>query len=361
MRNFVRLRLHKALCTLKTEIMEKIGFGIIGTGNITEWFLEGARQDPRFEARAIYSRTEERGRRFASEHGIERCYTSLDRMLEDPGIKAVYIASPNYAHARQAIKCMESGLHVLCEKPMASNAREVRMMIESARRNGVLLMEAMIATLNPNFSRLRENLARAGKLRRYFASYCQYSSRYDRYKQGELPNAFNPELSNGAVMDIGIYTIYPMVALFGRPQTVRATGLVLPSGADGQGAVNFTYPGMNATVMYSKIANSYLPVEIEGEAGNITADTIHTIRRLEFVPRPAPSSGRPVELMAEDISVPLEYNRYYYEVREFIDLLEKGKTESAVNTLDNSLATAEIIDEIRRQLGVVYPADKCDC
>ena len=59
--------------------------------------------------------------------------------------------------------------------------------------------------------------------------------------------------------------------------------------------------------------------------------------------------------------MPLEYNRYYYEVREFIDLLEEGKTESAINTLDNSLATAEIIDEIRRQLGVVYPADKCDC
>lgn len=340
--------------------MKKIGFGIIGTGNITEWFLEGARQDPRFEALAIYSRTEERGRVFASEHGIERCYTSLDSMLEDPEVKAVYIASPNYAHARQAIKCMERGRHVLCEKPMASNAREVRLMTEAARRNGVLLKEAMIATLNPNFGRLCENIGRVGAVRRYFASYCQYSSRYDRYKQGELPNAFNPELSNGAVMDIGIYTIYPMVALFGRPQTISATGILLESGADGQGAVNFTYPGMNATVLYSKIANSFLPVEIEGEDGNITADTIHTIRRLTFMPRPAPTSGRPVELKEEDISVPLEHNRYYYEVREFIDLTEAGKTESGINTLDNSLATIEIIDEIRRQLGVVYPADKCD-
>lgn len=350
----------KGLLYVNIDNMKKIGFGIIGTGNITEWFLEGARQDPRFEALAIYSRTEERGRVFASEHGIGRCYTSLDNMLEDPEVKAVYIASPNYAHARQAIKCMERGRHVLCEKPMASNAREVRLMTEAARRNGVLLMEAMIATLNPNFGRLCENIGRVGAVRRYFASYCQYSSRYDRYKQGELPNAFNPELSNGAVMDIGIYTIYPMVALFGRPQAISATGILLESGADGQGAVNFTYPGMNATVMYSKIANSYLPVEIEGEAGNLTADTIHTIRRLSFIPRPAPTSGRPVELKEDVLSAPLAYDRYYYEVREFIDLTEAGKTESAVNTLDNSLATIEIIDEIRRQLGVVYPADKCD-
>lgn len=340
--------------------MSKIGFGIIGTGNITEWFLEGARQDSRFEASAIYSRTEERGREFAAAHGIKQHYTSLDRMLDNPDIQAVYIASPNYAHARQAIKCMERGRHVLCEKPMASNVREVRLMTEAARRNGVLLMEAMIATLNPNFGRLRENIGRVGAVRRYFASYCQYSSRYDRYKQGELPNAFNPELSNGAVMDIGIYTIYPMVALFGRPQTISAAGILLESGTDGQGAVNFTYPGMNATVMYSKIANSYLPVEIEGEAGNLTADTIHTIRRLTFIPRPEPTSGRPVELKEEVLSEPLAHDRYYYEVREFIDLLQAGKTESAVNTLDNSLATIEIIDEIRRQLGIVYPADNHD-
>jgi Predicted dehydrogenases and related proteins len=337
--------------------MKQIGFGIIGTGSITEWFLKGAREDSRFKAVGIYSRSEERGRRFADTHGIEHSYTSLNAMLESPDIHAVYIASPNYAHAAQAIRCMESRRHVLCEKPMASNSHEARMMIEVSRQNGVLLMEAMIATLNPNFARLRENMARVGTVRRYFAGYCQYSSRYDRYKQGELPNAFNPALSNGAVMDIGIYTIYPMVALFGRPESISASGILLPSGADGQGAVNFTYPGMNATVMYSKIANSYLPVEIEGEEGNLSADTIHTIRTLKFIPRPEPTSGRPVELCEEVISEPLDHDRYYYEVREFIDLIINGKTESEVNSLNNSLATLEIIDAIRQQLGIVYPTD----
>lgn len=76
-------------------------------------------------------------------------------------------------------------------------------------------------------------------------------------------NAFRPELSNGAMMDIGIYTVYPMVVLFGRPKKIDASGIVLSSGADGQGAVNFEYEGMNATVLYSKIANSSLPTEIQ--------------------------------------------------------------------------------------------------
>ncbi|MCQ4762299.1 oxidoreductase, partial [Alistipes onderdonkii] len=97
----------------------------------------------------------------------------------------------------------------------------------------------------------------------------QYSSRYDKFRQGIVLNAFNPELSNGAMMDIGVYTVYPMVALFGRPLEVEAQGIVLSSGADGQGAINFRYEGMNATVLYSKIANSSLPSEIQGEEGNL--------------------------------------------------------------------------------------------
>lgn len=165
-------------------------------------------------------------------------------------------------------------------------------MVAVARECGVTLMEAMISTLNPNFRVVQEYLPRLGTIRRYFASFCQYSSRYDKFRQGIVLNAFNPELSNGAMMDIGVYTVYPMVALFGRPLEVEAQGIVLSSGADGQGAVNFRYEGMNATVLYSKIANSSLPSEIQGEEGNLLLDAIHTIRDVAYLPRPAAASGR---------------------------------------------------------------------
>jgi predicted dehydrogenase len=185
-------------------------------------------------------------------------------------------------------------------------------------------------------------------LRRYFGCYCQYSSRYDRFKAGELPNAFDPALSNGSVMDIGIYTIYPMVILFGRPASIDASGLVLRTGVDGQGAVNFTYPEMNATVIYSKIASSRLPSEIEGEDGQITIDSISTIRSVQLSMRGGATT---------DLTVPNIKNDYYYELAEFISLVESGRRESAINSHHNSLVTMEIIDEIRRQTGVVYPAD----
>ena len=337
--------------------MRKIRFGVIGTNNISDWVIAGGRQDERFELVAVCSRAQERADEFAAKHNIPHTFTSLEEMAKSPLIDAVYIATPNYVHAEQSILCMNHGKHVLCEKPFASNAREVKQMIEAARRNQVTLMEAMISTLNPNFLIAKDKLKDLGTIRRYFASYCQYSSRYDKFKEGIILNAFKPELSNGAVMDIGIYTIYPMVALFGKPQKIEAQGIVLHTGADGQGAVNFQYDGMNATVLYSKIANSALPTEIEGEAGNLLLDKIHITKQVDFIPRQVTAQGKEQENHCQSIGAPLDKSEYYYEMAEFMNLIEQGKQESILNSWENSLTTIEIIDEIRRQLGVHYPAD----
>ena len=337
--------------------MRKIRFGVIGTNNISDWVIAGGRQDERFELVAVCSRTQERADEFAAKHNIPHTFTSLEEMAKSPLIDAVYIATPNYVHAEQSILCMNHGKHVLCEKPFASNAREVKQMIEAAQRNQVTLMEAMISTLNPNFLIAKDKLKDLGTIRRYFASYCQYSSRYDKFKEGIILNAFKPELSNGAVMDIGIYTIYPMVALFGKPQKIEAQGIILHTGADGQGAVNFQYDGMNATVLYSKIANSALPTEIEGEAGNLLLDKIHITKQVDFIPRQVTAQGKEQENHCQSIGAPLDKSEYYYEMAEFMNLIEQGKQESILNSWENSLTTIEIIDEIRHQLGVHYPAD----
>lgn len=337
--------------------MEKVRFGIVGTNFISDWVIAGARQDARFELTAVYSRKQETADAFAAKHGIPHTFTSLEEMASSPLIDAAYIASPNFLHAEQSILCMQHGKHVLCEKPLASNAREARAMIAASEQYGVTLMEAMKPTLTPNFRAVQANLKRVGTIRRYFSAYCQYSSRYDKFKEGIVLNAFRPELSNGAMMDIGVYTIYPMVVLFGKPKRIQASGILLSSGVDGQGAVNFAYDGMNATVLYSKIANSSLPTEIEGEEGNIQLDRVNIISRVTFQPRVAAASGRGTVVEPEDISVAADRDEYYYEVAEFIDLVLAGKRESAINSHTNSLLTVEIIDEVRRQLGVVYPAD----
>lgn len=349
-----------------------IRFGIVGTGKISGWFLEGARQDPRFQAVAVYSRNKETAVEFCRSRAgtlpLLRTYTSLEEMVESPDIDAVYIASPNSLHAEHSILCMNHGKHVLCEKPLASNVFEASKMIAAAHSNHVVLMEAMIATLNPNFLIVKSMLPELGAIRRYFGSFCQYSSRYDKLKENlatgsnaPIANAFNPAMSDSAIMDVGIYALYPMVALFGKPRDISATGTILPTGADGQGAVNFKYDdGMEATAIYSKIADSYLPSEIEGERGNIIMDQIHTIRSVTYVPHRKPMSGRGPETARQEVGHPLAHDEYYYEAEEFINIVESrdsGIIESSTNSLSVSLATMDIMDEIRRQLGVVFPAD----
>lgn len=326
----------------------KIRFGVIGTNFIVDKVLEGASFDSRFELAAIYSRTQEKADEFARKHNVPHTFTSLEAMAASPLINAVYIASPNSLHASQSILFMQHGKHVLCEKPFASNAKEVKTMIAAARENNVTLMEAMKPSLTPNFKALKDHIEEIGTIRRYFSCYCQYSSRYDKLKEGIVMNAFDPALSNGAVMDLGVYTIFPMVVLFGRPLKISATGLKLSTGADGQGAVNFEYEGMNATVLYSKIADSALPTEIQGEDGTITADRINIINKVSLKNR----NGEEKIISSPDV-----IHEYYYEVAEFINLIQEGKCESQINSHENSLITIEIVDEIRKQLGVKYPAD----
>ena len=326
----------------------KVRFGVIGTNFIVDKVLEAARLDHRFELTAIYSRTQERADEFAKKHNVPHTFTSLEDMLSSNLIDAVYIASPNSLHASQSILCMQHGKHVFCEKPFASNANEVKAMIAAAEKYNVRLMEAMKPTMTPNFSTIKDNLKEIGTIRKYFSCYCQYSSRYDKLKEGVILNAFDPSLSNGAVMDLGVYTIYPMVVLFGRPKKISATGLKLFTGADGQGSVNFEYEGMDATVMYSKIADSSLPTEIQGEEGTITADRINIINKVTLKKRGGEETI---------ISTPNPTHEYYFEVAEFIDLIQKNEKESTINSLENSLITIEIIDEIRKQLEIIYPAD----
>lgn len=326
-----------------------VRFGVIGTNNITTWFLEGAALVKDFELTAVYSRTEEKANEFANRYGVENTFTNLEEMAKSDLIDAVYIASPNSLHAEQAVLFMKHGKHVLGEKAFASNSKEVSKMIETAKENDVVLMEAMKTTLLPNFKMVVENIHKIGKVRRYFASFCQYSSRYDKYKEGIVLNAFKPELSNGALMDIGVYTIAPMVALFGMPKEVKASCYMLESGVDGQGSIVFKYDEIEGSVIYSKISNSYLPSEIQGEEGSIIIEKINTMESVKIIYRDG---------SVEDISKIHEKDNMCYEIEEFINLIKNNEKQSKINSLDFSKNLMDIMDDVRKQIGLEFPADR---
>ena len=175
----------------------KVNFAVIGTNKITDKFLAAAGKTEEFCLAGVYSRTMERALEYGKKHGARLFFDSLEELAACGQIDAVYIASPNCCHAEQSIQMMEAGKHVLCEKPVASNAGEFRAMEGAALRNKVILLEAMRSVYTPGFRAVKENLNKLGRIRRATLQYCQYSSRYDNFKKGIIENAFKPELSTG--------------------------------------------------------------------------------------------------------------------------------------------------------------------
>ena len=326
-----------------------IRFGVIGTSWITEEFIRCARLTEEFCLNAVYSRGEEQAKRFADKHGVKNTFTDLHEMAQSDLIDAVYIASPNSFHASQSVLFMSHGKHVLCEKPIASNRKELSAMIEASKRHQVLLMEGIKTTFLPNFQTIKQNIHKIGKVRKFFSNYCQYSSRYDGYKEGKMPNTFQPEFSNGSIMDIGIYCIYPAIALFGKPQKVSANAIMLGSGIDGAGSISLHYPDMEVLISHSKISNSAIPSEIQGEDGVIIIDKISIPDSVKIVYR----NG-----LEEKIQQEQSKDSMVYEVREFIDCIKNNKTESSINSLQLSLEVMEIMETCRKQIGLIFPADK---
>lgn len=328
-----------------------VRFGVIGTGRISDWVLKGAEQDPRIKVTAVCSRTIEAAESFVKRNPLAngaKIYTSVAEMAADPEVDAVYIGTPNQTHCDYTLACLNEGKPVLCEKPLAINAEEGRKMIQKAREKGLLLMEAMVSTLNPNFVSAASKLAEIAPVRHYSSYFCQYSSKYEALKKGEVATAFKPGTA-GALRDVGVYTIYPLVALFGRPCEVSGKLMTIPTSegpADVCGTAYLRYDGMDATLTWSKSYDSFQPTEIAGEKGNIILDEIHIARRAEIVPHAAPTSGQGPKASRSLLSKDLPFNEYYYEFKEFADLLEKGQTESSANSLETSLTVLEIIDQM---------------
>ena len=324
-----------------------IRFGIIGTNFITDWFIETINQLDDVEVTALYSRTESRVKEYAENHSIVHTFTSLEEMAQSDVIDAIYIASPNSLHAEQSILFMQHGKHVLCEKPLASNVQEVTRMIEVAKENHVVLLEALRNLFMPNLERVQQAMEQIAPVRRAVFNKSQYSSRYDLYKKGENPNTFNPDFSNGSLMDLGVYLLGPALKLFGQPNEIQASGVTLESGVDGSGTVLLSYDDLDVVVMHSKIHATSTPSEIIGEKGRIIIDDIATCDDVRLELRNGTS-----EIISEAQNAPMSY-----EIEAFVRAIEAKHSEVVAHSRTDMIRLADVMTTVRKQVGVHYPAD----
>lgn len=329
-----------------------MNFVIVGTNFICDTFLQGALITNEFNFYGLCSRKKESAQNFLNKYKNHqfntKIFNNLDEVCSDKKVDAIYIASPNSMHAQQAIQCLNAKKHVLGEKPSAANNEQLQHIINTAKQNDCLYMEAFMTTLLPNFSILKQQLTRIGKLRKYIGQYSQYSSRYQKYLQGDIPNWCKPEFANGALVDLGIYPLGLLLSLWGVPENILARGILLNTGVDGAGDLLLSYSDKQAVISFSKINHGDNISEFQGELGRIEIKFVALLTEITLIL----NNGA-----IEKISLPLADGFMKYELAHFIQLIQENKKESPINSYSFSTQLMTIMDEARHQMGVIYPSD----
>lgn len=332
--------------------------GIIGAGPISRLFARYVSQLDDVELRAVCAGGDGDAESFAGEFDIATVHAEPEALASDDSIEAAYVVTPPSLHLQQVSALLEAGKHVLVEKPMGLNSREVEMMTAAAERTGRLLMEAYVAPFEPNIAVVRDAITRIPQLRRVVLVKDQYSSRFDAYKAGENPYAFDPAFGGGSIADLGFYGVSLAVHLFGEQRSVTATGTLLGNGVDGQGIIILGYDGFEVDCLHSKIGTSGIPSQIGGEHSAIVFDDCMAPQQVQFLQRGAPTSQRSsLPGVTEDLSRDRSGGHLDRVVDEFLRLLCSGARHSEMHPLRNTLVAHRLLDEARRQVGVRFPGD----
>lgn len=249
-------------------------YGTVGSGWITDAYIHGARKSQLWELTCVYSRSAGRAAEYAKRNGAKHSFSDLEVMAKSDLLDAVYIASPNALHYSHCMTFLENGKHVICEKPICAQADKTAKLIETARRNGVVFMEAIMFMHMPQRHILDEAIKSIGKISFAKLDFCQRSSKLDEYNAGGIPNIFNPDLETGAFMDLGVYCVYPMLYYFGMPERITCRSAKLSSGADASGVVIAETGDTIINLTYSKIGQASAGSEFQGEKGTVYVDSI---------------------------------------------------------------------------------------
>ncbi|MFM8751858.1 MAG: Gfo/Idh/MocA family protein [Actinomycetota bacterium] len=317
-------------------------WGVIGTGGIARTFARDLKLAPGHRVAAVGSRSLEKAHEFASQFD---CFAlGSYEALVDADVDAVYVATPHPMHAPNTILALDHGKPVLCEKPFAVNGRESATMIEAARRNDLLLVEAMWSRFLPHYRRIRE-LIQDGELGEII------SISADHGQNLPLPRYYRlhaPELAGGALLDLGIYPISFAYFVLGKPQSVVAKAEFTPTGVDSQTSMIFRYDnGAHANLTTTLLAKSPCTATIVGTQGTLFLDG-------DFY---TPTSMRLKRTTGEIIEFPKVYAGHGLREQavEFARLLRDGKKESDLMTHADTQSIMETMDEIRSQINLYYP------
>lgn len=257
-------------------------FAVIGTSWITNSYIDGALDTNLWELSAIYSRSFEKGIDFGKNYDVDLIYTDIEEFAKSDAFSAVYVASPNMLHYEHSKILLENGKHVICEKPITTYGWQLAELTELANKSKLIYMEAIMFMHQPTKPLLEEAISKIGDISLALFEFSQRSSKYESFLLGEIPNIFNPKMQTGALMDLGIYCLYPAIYLFGEPSDFNVDMVKLNTGVDALGSVNLIYPEKIVSLRFSKIGQAAVNSDIQGVNGSIYIESISKLDNISI-------------------------------------------------------------------------------
>ena len=246
-----------------------MNIGMVGTGSISHTMAKEFARLTTMPVVAVCSRNADTGIAMAHEFHIPKVYTEYDEMLADPEVELVYIATPNSLHFEQAKAALLAGKHILCEKPIVPTVAQLDELLSLAKERGLLLLEAITTVNHPNYGLAKLFAKEIGDIKMVSCTFCQYSSRYDAFMNGQTPPVFDPAYCGGALMDLNIYNIYFIVGIFGDPKAVHYYPNRHANGIDTSGILILEYPDFVCQCTAAKDSSAHNSAQIIGSDGNI--------------------------------------------------------------------------------------------
>ena len=322
--------------------MKKVNWGIIGLGKIAKKFTEDLSSVQDAELYAVASRNRDTAVSFSEKHKAKVAYGSYEKLMQDEQVDVIYIATPHVFHHELTMQCINYGKAVLCEKPFAMNLREAEEMVTLSRSKGIFLMEALWTRFLPHFQFVIEKVqsGELGKIRSLNADF-GFAAEFDKTKR-----LFNKDLGGGSLLDIGIYPVFMAYCLLGKPEDIEAKADFAETGVDARCDIKFKYhDGIEAILFSTLLEKTSTTAEIEMEKGKIILNTrFHEPSSVTII-----SEGN-----EETSEFGVENRGYNFEAEHVTRMIQLGETESDIWDLDKTLELMELLDKIRKEIGLSY-------
>ncbi len=319
-------------------------WGIIGCGKIANKFAQDIQGLKNATIHAVASRTLDKAKAFGKKYNAAHCYGSYEEMMTCPKLDVIYIATPHTSHCANTIMCLNHKIPVLCEKPFAMNAAEVRRMIAASKNNNTFLMEAMWTRFLPTVKKVL-SIIKKGTIGDVQSLKADFGFKATMDSSSRL---FDQNLGGGALLDVGIYPVFLSLLLLGKPKDIKAIASIGKTNVDESCAMIMKYPKNKMAILdASIITKTSTEALIYGTKGTIRINSRwHEPTSLTiFVEGKEP----------QDIFFDYDSNGYRYEAEEVQRCLRAKKLSSDLLNHHMSLDLIELLDEIRMIAGIYYP------